>query len=197
MHSAKDFAGFREADKIIAYLEDPTGNYDLNKTLRDKLDYYRMIYNLKLEHKTDKHIMGVLYTIHGLKEKAARKHIRETEYVFSKVVKVNKAFEKAYMLEASRKNMQLAFATKKVDLISKALVVHQKIVGEDEDESMLPDFSKFEAHTYNMVIPKEIIELVQGLMSQGAINLSDVIPSKMVETALGGIEEAEEVEDAD
>lgn len=197
MHNAKDFSGFREADKIINYLKDPSGKTQLNSTLRKKLDLYTIIYGLRIQFKQNAHIVGILETIHKRSKKQARIDISETEYIFGKVYKIDILFEKAFMLEASRKNLEIAYQTKDNDKISKAIKVHKEIVGDELNEAELPDFSKFESHTYNIVLPPQIVELLKSLLGQGAINLSDLIPGKMLENAFANIEEAKEVPDGD
>jgi hypothetical protein len=197
MHNANDFSGFREADKIINYLKDPSGKTQLNSTLRKKLDLYTIVYNLRLQFKQNSHIVGILTAIHKRSQKQARIDICETEYIFGKVMKIDVLFEKNFMLEASRKNLEIAYLTKDNDKISKALKVHKEIVGEELSEAEMPDFSKFESHTYNIVLPPQILELIKQLMGQGAINLTSIIPAKMVQHALSQIEEAKEVTDGD
>ena len=149
MYANGDFKEGREADKIIAYLRDPESGVDLNKTLQNKLDLYVQIYNLKLEFNDNKHILGILKkTKPELTDRKARTAISETEYIFGKVNRVDMAFEKAFLIEASRKNLKLAFASEDTTKISKALEAHKKIIGEEIDESELPDFSKLQPHTY-------------------------------------------------
>jgi hypothetical protein len=189
----KDFTEFRDADKIISYLQDPDSKTQLSIKLRKSLDLYRVVYSLKCRYKTDSHIVAILKDLHGLNERQSRYAISETEYIYGRVLKVDALYEKHFLLEASRKNIEIAFLSKSTANISKALEVHKKILGEEIDESTLPDFSKFEAHQYNIVLPPEIIKLVQSMMSAGAINLSTLIPGQMLEKAI----DAEDVKPID
>lgn len=190
MYANGDFAKFREADKIIAYLKDPSGHTDINASLKRKLHLYTQIYSLKLEFKQNSYIHGILVKVNGLNPRAATNAINETEYIFGKVNKIDAAFEKTFLLEASRKNLELAYRTKDNNKINKALEVHYKIVGEELDETELPDFSKIESHTYNIVMAPEISDMIKNMLSQGAINLSNTIPRTMVERALENTEDA-------
>ncbi|MCK6649175.1 MAG: hypothetical protein L6Q66_05940 [Bacteroidia bacterium] len=197
MLANKDFSEFREADKIISYLKNPDGKTQLNANLRKKLDRYTAIYSLKLEFKQSSYIVSILKELYGRNERQARADISETEYIFGKVVKIDTAFEKAYLVEACRRNLELAFKTKDTVKISKAIEVHKKVIGDDIPDDNLPDFSKYQQHTYNIVIPPQVADLVKTITASGAINLSDVIPSQMVKHAQDLAEDAEEVKDVD
>jgi hypothetical protein len=186
----KDFTEFRDADKIISYLENPDSPTQLSIKLRKQLDRYVEVNKLKMRYKTNSFIVGILKELYGRNERQARYDIAETEYVFGKVVKINIAFEKAFLIEASRKSIELAFISKDVNKISKALEVHNKIIGEEVDNSLLPDFSKFIPNQYNIVMPTQIIQLIQDMSKQGAINLSEIIPTKMVERTMSDAEDA-------
>ncbi len=194
---SKDLAEFREADKIISYLENPDGPNKLPVILKNKLDRYAAVNQLKMRYKTNSHIVGHLKEFYGRNERQARYDIAETEYIFGKALKINIAFENNFLLEASRKNIELAFLSKDTVKISKALETHKKIVGDEPDLSLIPDFSKFEPHQYNIVVPPEVIQLFMDLMAQGAINLSKLIPSKMLEQTMDDIEYAREVKDGE
>ena len=195
MYANKDFAQFREADKIVSYLENPSGSVQLNVSLKKKLNLYTQIYSLKLEFKQNSYIVGILKRVNGLTDRQAYSAVSDTEYIFGKVVKINREFENAFMLEASRRNLDLANRTKNPDKISKALEVHKRIVGDEPADSDMPDMSKLQPHTYNIVISPQITTLVNELMSQGAINLSNVIPGKMIETAFKNNQPKEEEQD--
>jgi hypothetical protein len=197
LQKSNDFSKVREADLIINYLKDPSAKTELNATMRKKLDLYTAVYNLRLNFKQNSHIVGVLTTIHKRSEKQARIDIAETEYIFGKVLKIDIPFEKAMLLEASKRNVELALLTKDNNKISKAIEVHQKLVGEEPDISELPDFSKFEPHTYNMVMSPQMIEYIMSLLAKGAVNLSKEMPSREVQRVLSNVEDAQEVTDAD
>lgn len=196
LNEVKVLKEFREADKIISYLENPDSKTELTKKLQKQLDLYRVIYSQKASYKTNLQIVGYLKDMYpDMNDRKARYAIVETEYIYGKVLKVNHVYEIAYLLEASRKNMQLAMATKDVNKITKAILAHKEILGEEIDESKLPDFSKWEANQYNFVLPPELTKLLQGMLLTGAIDLSEVIPSKMIERAMDDIEDAQEVND--
>lgn len=186
---------FREADKIITYLENPDGEHQITKQLQQKLDRYIAVHALKLRYKTNSFIVGILGETHNRNKRQAMYDIQETEYIFGKVVKINHAFETAFLLEASRKNIELAFITRDNNKISKSLEAHKKIIGDKKDESQLPDFSKFEQHIYNIVIPIQIQNMLLQLSGAGAINLSDFIPSQQLESVMDKIIEDKNTED--
>lgn len=197
LQKQKDFTAFREADKIISYLENPDGKTNITVQLRKQLDRYIAVNALKMRYKTNTHIIGILRELFGRTERQARYDIKETEYIFGVVTKIDHLFETVFLLEASRKNIELAFITKDNIKISKALETHKRIIGEPKDDADMPDFSKFEQHNYNIVLPTEIKEMLQGMMSVGALNLSQLIPQENITAATNEIEEARIISETD
>ena len=175
-----DFGSFREADKIIAYLGNPDSTeHKITIQQKMKLDRYQLIHGLRMRFKSHKYIIGHLATL-GRNERQARYDIAEAEYIFGAAINVSRQYEMAFLLEASRKNIAIAIRSKDSQKISKALDTHHKLLGEEADQSALPDFSKFEQHNYNMVLPDKVMGPLMQLLSSGALNLSDAIPPQML-----------------
>lgn len=180
LKNTAEFKAVREADLIIAYLGDPDGEHKISLQQQTKLDRYMLINQLRMRYKTHKYIIGILKE-KGRNERQARYDIAEAEYVFGTAINVSRQYELSYLLEVSRENIRLAKLSKDTAKISKAIETHHKLLGPEVDESQLPDFSKFEQHNYNMILPKEILPVLQQMIASGALNLSEVMPPSMLQ----------------
>ena len=98
------------------------------------------------------------------------------------------------MLEGSKQNIQLAKATKDSNILSKALEVHKKILGDKPKEVEMPDMSKIEQHSYPVQLPKGLPEMLLELLSSGQLNLSAILPANLLNKGLDNIEDAKIVE---
>lgn len=176
-----DFKGFREADKIISYLNNKDEKSSLPANLKTKLDRYYFIHGLRMRYKQHSYIIGHLFEFFKRTPRQARYDIGEAEYIFGKAIQVSRAYEIAFLLQMSIKSIELAMASKDVKLITMALDMHHKLIGPEEDESQAPDVNKFEQHIYNMILPPNIADLLNQLISAGAIDISKVIPNKMLQ----------------
>jgi hypothetical protein len=185
--NTSSFKQVSEADKIIAYLGDKEEGKSLPANLRTKLDRYIVINQLRARYKQHAYIISYLKDAFNIvDEKKARKYIAEAEYIFGKAIYVSRAYELNLLLQFSIKNLELAFATKDVKLITMALDMHHKLLGPEVDESEVPDASKFEQHIYNMILPPNVAELLNQLVSSGAVDLSKVVPQKMIKLKANG-----------
>lgn len=185
--NTSSFKQVREADKIIAYLGDKEEGKSLPANLRAKLDRYIVINQLRSRYKQHSYIIAYLKEAFNIKdEKKARKDIAEAEYIFGKSISVSRAYELNLLVQFSIKNIELAFASKDVKLITMALDMHYKLLGPEVDASDVPDASKFQQHTLNMILPPNIAELLTQLVTVGAIDLSKIIPQKMIQLKANG-----------
>lgn len=176
-----DFKAFREADKIIAYLNNKDEKSNLPANLKTKLDRYLFIHGLRMRYKQHSYIIGHLGEFYKRNERQARYDIAEAEYIFGKAIQISRQYELAFLLQMSIKNVELAMTSKDVKLITMALKMHHEIIGPEQDMSEMPDATKFEQHVYNMILPPGIGDLLKNMVSSGALDLSKVMPSKMLQ----------------
>ncbi len=179
LQNTGDFKAMREADAIIEYLGNPDGPQRITFQQQEKLKRYQFIHGLRMRYKDHKYIVGQLL-LKGRTDRQARYDIAEAEYIFGAAINVSREYEMAFLIEMSRKNIRLAMIGKDPTKISKALELHHKLLGEEQDQSTLPDFSKFEQHNYNMVLPDSISGPLKQLLQSGALNLSEILPPKML-----------------
>ncbi|OFY87849.1 MAG: hypothetical protein A3F72_02970 [Bacteroidetes bacterium RIFCSPLOWO2_12_FULL_35_15] len=177
--SAKNLKGFREADLIIAFLENPDDSKLPAKT-RENYERYIIINNMLMRYNQHSAVIGFLKDKYEMSERKARYCIAETQYIFGQMIKVNRPYEIAYLLELSRKNLEIALNSRDNKKISMALKCHLEIVGPELDMNDMPDFSDFEPHKYSIVLPSDLQKQLVSLLKDGAINLSAKMPSKML-----------------
>jgi hypothetical protein len=185
---------YRTADNIIRYLLNPNDStVDLTDTEKRKLDLCKKIHGYRCNFKSKRDVAAIIVSMHGVSGRHAYNLINETEYIFGSVEGVAKDYERNFLLECSRKNLQLAFSSRNSAVITKALLAHYKLCGLDEYLPELPDFSKLEQHNYIINLPDQFIEALKVMLKAGSINLQDFIPAPDINS----IEEAKEVKDDD
>lgn len=178
--NTSSFKEVREADKIISYLKDRGEKSSLPVNLKKKLDRYYFINQLRMRYKQRDYIIGHLLEFHNRNPRQAGHDIAEAEYIFGKAIRVDRQYELSFLIQLSIKSIELAMASKDVKLITMALKMHYELLGPEVDESDVPDASKFEQHIYNMILPPSIADAMKTMISEGAIDLSKMIPPKML-----------------
>lgn len=186
LSATKDFKGFREADEIISYLKGDDSESKLPAALQTKLDRYIIVNNLRLRYRSHNDIIRILYRLYDRNPRQARNDISETEYIFGQMIRIDRAYEKAFLLDAGRRNIKIAERSGDSSKISAAMKIYNDILGPEEDLSDIPDFSKFEQHNYNIVLPPGIADILTQLVSSGSIDLSKMVPSKLLMTSNNG-----------
>lgn len=181
MYQVGESKYLRKADKFIQYL---THQGDIELALSEDeskyLDRLNEIHNLRKVYNRNKDIIAMISTKYGVSTRQVQRDIAECEYIFGKFEKANLEYERTFLLECSRKNIQLAFATKNTDKISKALATHAKICGHDKEMLDLPDFSKIEQHVYNINVPDTFMHALLQMTNKGAVNLDAIMPAKTI-----------------
>lgn len=169
---------YQEADLIIKFLTDPDDEtVDLPATLKNKLNLLKEIHGYRLRYKRKSAIVKLLQTLHtGINEQRAYYLIRECEYVFGAVNNVSKDYERQFILECSRRNIDLAFKSKNSKQITSALQAHYEFCGLSKDNIDLPDFSKLEQHNYIMSLPEPFMNIIKNLIGSGVVNLNELVP---------------------
>lgn len=168
---------YTEADNIIRYLTSPEdASIELSDREKKRFDILKEIHGYRMRFSRRTEIVNIIMKMHGLKQSQCYALIKDAEYVFGTVETVSKLYERNFLLEASRKNIQIAFASGKSIVISKALKEHYRICGLNEITVEMPDFSALEPNTYNIVLPDDQKEMLIQMMSRGFFKVSDIIP---------------------
>ena len=170
---------YQLADKIIRYLLHPDDEtIDLSDSEKKRFDILKSIHGLRMRYSRKSDVVTLIQNMHGVRERQAYNYVQECEYVFGSLDGVHKAYERNFLLEASRKNIELAMTSKKSDLITKALLAHYKLCGLEEVSVELPDYSALEPNTYIVNVSKSQEKALQKLLSTGSLDLRDVIPAE-------------------
>lgn len=183
---------YNYADKVIRYLLNPGDeSIQLTDTEKKNLDHCKHIHTLRYQFHKKKDIAMMMAQLHGLKERQVYNLIHQTEKIFGKVEGINKDYERNFLVDQSRKNIELAMASRNSANISKALMAHYKIVGLDEFVPDMPDFAQLEQHKYIVNLPANLIEALKLLIQAGSVKISDILPPPTIKTE--GFDEAEVV----
>jgi hypothetical protein len=170
---------YLQADKIIRYLLHPDDETsDLSDAEKKRFDILKSIHALRMRYSRKSDVVTLIQNMHSVKERQAYNYVQECEYVFGSLDGVHKAYERNFLLEASRKNIELAMTSRKSDLITKALLAHYKLAGLEEVSVELPDYSALEPNTYIVKVSKSQEKALEKLLSTGSLDLRDVIPTE-------------------
>ena len=196
--SSKDISGklylkdFSTADKIIRFLLNPDDeSIQLTEREKEKWTLLKKVHGYRGQFSTKQQIVSTIIQVHNLKERQAYNLINECEEVFGKVSGVHKDYERTFLLEASRRNIQIAFASRNSKNISYALLSHAKFSGLDDQVVDLPDFSSLEPNQYNIVLPPQVLAVLAKMIEIGSLSLDDFVPPQDINTI--GIQEADEL----
>lgn len=170
---------YQLADKIIRYLLHPDDkSIDLSDSEKKRFDILKSIHGLRMRYSRKADVVTLIQTMHNVKERQAYNYVQECEYVFGSLEGVHKAYERNFLLEASRKNIELAMTSRKSDLITKALLAHYKLAGLEEVSVELPDYSALEPNTYVVKVSKSQEKALENLLKTGVIDLRGVIDAE-------------------
>jgi hypothetical protein len=187
---------FSHADRIIRYLLNPDDeSIVLTQSEKEKFDLLKLIHGYRARYTRKADIISILINIHGVGQRQAYNLINETEHVFGSVNGVHKDYERNFLLEASRKNVELAMASRNSLAISKALTAHYKFAGLADFIPDMPDFAALEQHNYIISLPPAVLNIIVGMVKGGSLNLADFIPAQDISTL--GIEEANELNEGE
>lgn len=168
-------------DNIIRYLTNPQDDsVDLSDKEKKKFDILKEIQGYRLRYQRKSEILNIIKKTHGLKDSYAYQLMNDCEYIFGSLNGINKMYERQWLLEASRKNIELAMNSRKSEVISKALREHYIICGLSEVNIDLPDFSALEPNNYVISLPDNQQKMLMALLSKGFVNVADLIPSANV-----------------
>lgn len=170
---------YLQADKIIRYLLHPDDEAsDLSDSEKKRFDILKSIHGLRMRYSRKADVVTLIQNMHGVKERQAYNYVQECEYVFGSLEGVHKAYERNFLLEASRKNIELAMTSRKSDLITKALLAHYKLAGLEEVSVELPDYSALEPNTYVVKVSKSQEQALGKLLETGVLDLRGVIDAE-------------------
>ncbi len=185
----KAYKHYNEADRIISYLLDPKQEVDLTDTDKKNLDHAYLIHGLRRQYHKRADVIKMIVATCRVTPKHAYQLLNMTEEIFGKVEGVHKDYERNFLLEVSRKNIQTAVASGSSTAMSKAIMAHYKVAGLDEYIVDMPDFASLEQHQYIINLTPATIDALKQVLKSGAVRLSDVIPPPNIN--LNGIEEAQ------
>lgn len=168
---------YTQADNIIRYLTSPDDNtVALTEREKKRLDILKEIHGYRMRYSTKTDIINIIKKVHNLQQSQCYALVKECEYVFGTLDTVSKDYERNFLLECSRKNIQIAFASNKSADISRALKEHYMICGLNEVTVEMPDFSALEANVYNIVIPEDQKAMLMHMLGKGFFKGSDLVP---------------------
>jgi hypothetical protein len=167
---------YNQADKIIRYLINPNEPTELTATEQKNLDVCKKIHKFRYNFMRKTEVVAMIMATEDVGERQAYNLINLTEEIFGKAEAVHKDYERNFLLECSRKNIELAMKGRNSIQISKALMAHYKISGLDEFVPDMPDFSKLEQHEYLINLPGNVLDYLKMFLKSGAVKMSDILP---------------------
>lgn len=174
-------AAATECDLIIRYMLSPDDeSITLTDSQKKHYDILKFTHGLRMRYSRKTDVVKMLCHMYNFKDRQAYTYIKECEYVFSSLEDVHKDYERNFILESSRKNIELAMASRNSDLITKALLAHYKFCGLSDVTIDMPNFSALEPNKYIISLPEKQKEMLAKLMTGGSLNFNDLFPHQEV-----------------
>lgn len=165
------------ANRIIRYLLQPDdGTIELSDVEKKRYDILKFTHGLRMRYGRKNDVVKMLRHMYDIKDRQAYNYVKECEHVFSNLEHVHKDYERNFLLEASRKNIELAMASRKSEVITMALRAHYEFCGLRDVNIELPDFSALEPGQYVISLPANQKAMLISLLNQGAVNFEDLFP---------------------
>ncbi len=165
------------ADKIIRYMLQPDDEtIELTDVEKKRYDILKFTHGLRMRYGRKNDVVKMLCHMYDIKDRQAYNYIKECEHVFSSLEDVNKDYERNFILDASRKNIELAMASRKSEIITMALRAHYEFCGLRDVTIDLPDFSALEPSQIIISLPKGQQVMLKSMMNDGALDFEKLFP---------------------
>lgn len=128
-------------------------------------------FSLLTQYHSIQQAVQVMQSQFQISEAQAYRDARAAMELFGDVTKSDKEAYRHILFEYAMKIFQLAASKNDMTEMNKALNSMIKIKGLDKEESDIPDFANMIPHTYEIVLPKEQMKLLQDMSKTGLINI--------------------------
>lgn len=185
-------------DVLQDYLNGDLREEELSYEHEAYLERVKSAYTMLLEAHTKTYIYNSLYELYGLSQAQAIQVVRDTEFLFGNLNKVNRDMERHLVIEMCKQAYQIAFDKQDPKGMTAAANAMAKAAGLHLDQTETPDFEKLQPSLVLTMLPEGYEQMLQAMLQQGMINLNH-LPEGLVETIqyepLDGAERADQERD--
>lgn len=171
----------KHAEAIIEVLNGDRSVEDLNYSQEDYYKRVRVCFDLICEGNPTKYVSGVLEQEFGLSRTQAWRTIKETQLIFSKMEKVDKAIHRQIAGEMALKAYRKAELLGDPKAMTAATNAYIKAYGIDQDDPDTPEFDRLTPHTIVILPPANAPRL--GEVQGGLIDLNQAPKPVTIEDA--------------
>lgn len=143
------------------------------KNLLERIDFCD---NLIRKYKKQSEIVLVITTRFGISRQQAYKTVQATQEIYGSVATVSKEYWRKITIDWIIDAVNLARESKDIKGLNAALANLIKALGLDKTDITDIDLTKYEAHTYNIQLPKDTEKLMLDMVKKGVVNLADLFP---------------------
>jgi hypothetical protein len=141
----------KRMDNLIAYYKSPR-KHPLTDFERAWLDRLWQVNCLIRTGKKDSTVVAIIMKEYGVSRATAYNDITDARRLYGSLAKPEKEFWREVLREWATENMMIAKEMGDMKAQAAAIANLIKITGVDKESPELPDFSKFEPHTYQLTV---------------------------------------------
>ena len=178
---AKGSGQRKYVDVLQDYLNGDLREEDLTLEHEKYLERVKTAYGLLLEAQSKTYIYNSLHEIYGLSQGQAIQVVRDTEFLFGNLNKVNRDMERHLVIEMCKEAFRLAVDQQDTKGMTAAANALAKAAGLHLDQTETPDFEKLQPSLVLTMLPEGYEQMLLALLQQGAVNLNQ-LPQGFAET---------------
>lgn len=162
----------RDQDVIIEMLNGKIRQSELSEHQREYWERVSSTYDMLIEGQTGKRILGTLQHKFGLSRTQAWRTLREAEFIFSKMDKVDKLVHRHIAAEMAKKAFEVAACRNDAKAMVAATNALIKAHGLETEDPDTPDWTKVNPHLI-VIMPPHTMP-AGNLQQGGLIDLNEV-----------------------
>lgn len=138
------------------------------------LQHLQEVHGMMVASRSTKYIHKVMREIHGLSRNQIYARIKDAKTLIADMHKVDRDMARHIAMENAQYAMRLARKDKNSKDLAAAVNTYIKAAGLHLDQSEMPDMEKILPPAVITAFPAEALEMMQLMLSQGAVNLNTI-----------------------
>lgn len=165
-------------DKVISWYISDEGEVELSENEEKQRLRWVKAYGLLCKGCSPFKAVPILMRVTGVSEAQAYRDIKNAISIFGDVQKSEKEGYRNILFEYAMKTYRLAAKKGNLREMNRAIGNMAMLKGLDRDDPDLPDFTLFQPHEVNIDVPHEVLELLQKMLSMGAVDVSAILKNQ-------------------
>lgn len=165
-------------DKIYAYYINPD-KYQLTEKEEEIRKRWSAAFSLQLNYHSPEQCVPVLMQEFSISKAQAYRDVRNATALFGDVNKSDKEGKRYILYEYSMRLMQEAIKKNDLDAWGQAINKMIRLARLDEEDQAQINPEKLESNDYKLVLPKEIKQMLKGMVQNGYMDIANMASQDM------------------